>query len=69
LYEIYFINFWKPPLNIDDKAKDELTITLPDLEWEEFVPVNWDEWKSQLSSDDMYKWHKMRNDKIMDDFL
>ena len=26
LYEIYFINLWKPPLNIDDKCKDELTI-------------------------------------------
>jgi hypothetical protein len=69
LYEIYFINLWKPPLNVDDKARDELTITLPDLEWKEFIPTNWDDWKKQLSSDDMYKWHKSRNDRIMDDFL
>lgn len=63
LYEIYFINKWKPPLNIDDKAKDNLTITLPDLQWQEFVPANWDKWKEELSSDDLYKWHKSRNKK------
>lgn len=28
LYEIYFINLWKPALNIDDKCKDELTVLL-----------------------------------------
>lgn len=50
LYEIYFINLWKPPLNIDDKAKDNLTISLPELEWEEFIPVHWEEWKQQLKT-------------------
>jgi hypothetical protein len=69
LYEIYFINLWKPPLNVDDKARDELTITLPDLEWKEFIPVNWNEWKNQLNSDDMSRWNKRWNDRIMDDFL
>lgn len=63
LYEIYFINLWKPPLNIDDKAKDNLTICLPDLPWQEFVPQNWEEWKKKLDSRDMYKWHKSRNAK------
>lgn len=33
LYEIYFINLWKPPLNVDDKARDDLTIKLPELSW------------------------------------
>jgi excinuclease UvrABC nuclease subunit len=69
LYEIYLINLWKPPLNVDDKAKDELTIILPGLEWKEFVPAKWDEWKTQLKSDDMWGWHKTRNDRIMDNFL
>jgi excinuclease UvrABC nuclease subunit len=68
LYEIYFINLWKPPLNIDDKARDDLTIILPDLEWVEFVPSKWEDWKRQLKSGDMYGWHKMRNDRIMEDF-
>lgn len=68
LYEIYFINLYKPPLNVDDKAKDNLTIVLPDLEWTEFVPSKWEEWKSQLKSEDMYGWHKLRNQQIEDMF-
>ena len=67
LYEIYFINLWKPPLNVDDKAWDELTISLPEKEWNTFVPSKWDEWKRQLSSDDMYGWHKRRNEKVFED--
>jgi excinuclease UvrABC nuclease subunit len=33
--EIILINEYKPPLNVDDKAKDEITldIHLPPLEW------------------------------------
>ena len=63
LYEIYFINLWKPPLNIDDKAKDNLTISLPALTWEEFIPKNWEKWKRELNSEDMYGHHKSRNKK------
>lgn len=36
LYEIYYINLWKPPLNIDDKCKDDLTVHLPEVEWNVF---------------------------------
>ena len=64
LYEIYLINLWKPPLNIDDKARDNLTISLPDLKWTEFLPAKWDEWKRELRSEDMYGWHKARNKRI-----
>lgn len=67
LYEIYYINLWKPPLNVDDKARDELTILLPEKEWNVFIPSKWDEWKSQLSSEDMWQWFKRRNDKIFED--
>lgn len=42
LYEIYFINLWHPPLNKDDKAKDELTVTLPEVEWKLFETPLWD---------------------------
>lgn len=65
LYEVYLINLWKPPLNVDDKAMDSLTMRLPELEWKEFHPSRWDEWKSELNPDDMYKWHKSRNEKII----
>lgn len=68
LYEIYFINLWKPPLNVDDKARDNLTISLPELEWKEFHPVNWEKWKQELISEDMYGWHKWRNEKILDEW-
>jgi len=64
LYEIYFINKYKPPLNVDDKARDNLTITLPELQWQPFIPKKWDKWKKQLKTDDMWGWHKSRNQKI-----
>lgn len=33
LYEIYYINKYKPTLNKDDKSKEELTIELPELDF------------------------------------
>lgn len=66
LYEIYFINLWKPPLNVDDKAKDDLTIVLPALTWQEFHPANWEWWKRQLKSSDLNRRNRSRNEKIME---
>ncbi len=48
LYEVYFINLWKPPLNIDDKCRDELTVSLPDVEWKPFQTKLWDKWKKEI---------------------
>lgn len=48
LYEIYFINLWKPSLNVDDKARDNLTISLPELKWKPFIPTNWESWKKKI---------------------
>lgn len=48
LYEIYFINLWHPKLNRDDKAKDELTVSLPDVEWKEFSTKLWENWKQKV---------------------
>lgn len=64
LYEIYLINLWKPPLNVDDKAKDNMTITLPELEWTEFKPSRWEEWLRELEGQELYGWYKARNDRI-----
>ena len=58
LYEIYFINLWKPPLNIDDKCKDELTVHLPDVEWQIFTTPLWDKWKREIAAVD--KEYQMR---------
>ena len=48
VYEIYFINLYKPALNVDDKCKDFLTITLPDVKWELFTTPLWNKWKENL---------------------
>lgn len=53
LYEVYFINLWKPPLNVDDKAKDNLTIFLPNVKWTEFSTPLWDKWKSEIHDRDI----------------
>lgn len=67
LYEIYFINKWKPPLNVDDKARDDLTIELPDVEWADFLPVNWEDWKKSIpvGNEGMMLWNKLRNDRAV----
>lgn len=56
LYEIYFINLWKPTLNIDDRANDKLTVTLPPVEWKVFETPLWEKWKKELEkTDNQYK--------------
>ena len=50
LYEIYYINTIKPPLNVDDKADDNLSATLPELEFKDFWPKNFDKWKTELNA-------------------
>lgn len=67
LYEIYFINLWKPPLNVDDKAKDDLSIVLPEMDWKEFIPANWEKWKREIGKDNkgVAIWHKLRNEKAL----
>ena len=52
LYEIYYINKYKPTLNRDDKSKEELTIVLPELDFktlhnEEIM----EKWKQEIRSD------------------
>lgn len=49
LYEIYLINKLKPILNVDDKVRDELTITLPDVEFKRYDCHLWDKWKEEIN--------------------
>ncbi len=53
IYELYYINKYKPPLNEDSKADDEVTIELPDLEWYEFSYHMLDQWKCDICLRDM----------------
>lgn len=50
LYEIYYILKDRPPLNVDDKARDNLTVSLPDLEWMEFKTPLWEKWVEALDT-------------------
>ena len=52
LYEIYYINLLKPPLNIDDKTRDLLTVYLPEVEWKLFETPLWDKWKEEIEKQD-----------------
>ena len=52
LYEIYYILKLHPPLNVDDKASDSLSVTLPDLEWKEFTTHLWEGWRQEIQRHD-----------------
>lgn len=49
LYEVYLINRLKPPLNIDDKAHDELTVELPEVQFNEFDCKLMEKWKDAIA--------------------
>lgn len=50
VYEVYLINKFHPPLNIDDKAHDELTVTLPDIEFIPYECKLMDKWRKELTA-------------------
>ncbi len=52
LYEIYYINKYKPVLNKDDKSKEELTIILPELDFKTLHNEKiMEKWKQEIRSD------------------
>lgn len=61
LYEIYFINLWHPPLNRDDKASDDLTVRLPDVEWHLFETPLWEKWRKEIAENDAMDAEKRRH--------
>lgn len=52
LYEIYFILKLHPPLNVDDKARDDLSVSLPEVEWREFATHLWKGWRQEIRRQD-----------------
>jgi hypothetical protein len=63
LYEIYFINLYKPCLNRDDLAYDNLSVELPNVEWNLFSTPLWEKWKAEINARDeddlLKKQHKL----------
>jgi hypothetical protein len=49
VYEVYLINLYKPPINVDDKASDNLSVTLPNVDWVEFDCHLMAKWRDILS--------------------
>lgn len=49
LYEIYYINLFKPGFNVDDRACDDLTITLPEVEFVSYDCPLFDSWKEEIN--------------------
>lgn len=67
VYEVYFINLYKPSLNCDDKANDDLHIQLPEVEWKTFTTHLWDKWKSDLQkSDDAYRLKQQEKSALLE---
>lgn len=60
LYELYYILKLRPPLNVDDKAKDSLTVSLPELVWSEFRTRLWDKWRDEIHQKDSEYEKKLR---------
>ena len=48
LYEIYYILKLHPALNVDDKTRDCLTVSLPDVDFENASFPLWDKWKMEI---------------------
>lgn len=62
LYEVYFIEFFKPLLNKDVKSKDKLTVELPSLQWNLFVTYLLEKWKSELNLRNLTEKEKQDSD-------
>lgn len=68
LYEIYYINLLKPPLNKDDKAKDVLTVSLPSVKFTEYIPPLMKKWKAEIGeADDNYTKRLIEREAALDD--
>lgn len=70
IYELYYINKFRPVLNIDAKSKiDDLTIELPEMAWKLFFNYLLEEWKHTLKLNSLDIGAKDKtNDVIINNF-
>ena len=66
LYEMYLINLYKPVLNMSSKAKDCLTVSLPDLVFKQHIPRLFEKWKATILKNDI-EYQENRKRKIQQD--
>lgn len=66
LYEIYYINQLKPPLNKEFKAKDHLTISLPKNPWHPFKCKSMDTWKEEIAKINILDTERTKRKKLLD---
>lgn len=70
LYEIYFINLWKPFLNVDDKCQDDLTVRLPEVEWKDYPIVGskiWEKWRELIEEkDDAQAYRRSKRSRLQE---
>lgn len=65
IYEIYYINKLKPAFNRDDKSFDEITITLPEIEFKEYTPPKMETWKKKIiGNEEVDKQQRKRQHEI-----
>ena len=68
LYEVYYINKLKPTLNRDDKAFDELSVILPELDWQEYNPPRMAIWiKAITEKEEAERVHWEKQNKRLDE--
>ena len=66
IYEIYYINKLHPFLNCDDKAKDKVTLKLPELRFKKHDCHLLDKWRKIIKKDEAKKAKEL--EKIMSQF-
>ena len=64
VYEIYLINKYKPMLN-GNKAKGELTIELPELDFRPYDCKLIEKWKTELTESDSEYWETREHLRMM----
>lgn len=67
LYELYYINLFKPLLNTGDKANDALTIDLPSIKFDNFSPLTLKDWKEKSFQLDKEKREELTRTTLMDE--
>lgn len=61
LYEIYYINRLKPSLNVDDLAKDEITVALPEVPFIKYDCPLLEKWKKEINQN-MSEWEELHKE-------
>ena len=65
--EIYLINKFKPPINGDRRARDDLTFELPPLDFQPYECKLMEKWKSQITERDRAHGKRTAEQRVKDE--